>query len=383
MPKPISLIVNQTIGAMHHDIVTASRDRQTVKIFNGIAYKRISICSRLITWLLFSFQLLWHLLHKGSSYSSLLVVSNPPFAPLLAPFARRPYCLLLYDLYPQVLDQLQSSHLPQRLLLDLVKRFWHATNKCVFSNAHCLFTLSSSMADQLKPYFPNESLWRKHVLVIPPWADTKIMYRSVKKAHSFRHQYSVEGLLLTYSGNLGLTHPLEILLDTGARLEGLWSSPRAQIFLIGKGPKLDTLLHHANELQIPQDRVRFLDPLPYKELPASLNAADLAVVALDGPSAIASLPSKTFNALACGTPILALAPADSALAELVSKHQCGYIIEPGPNASQLLTELIIHLACNPSELNNLTSNALEASRYYTPENAKLLVDAWLGSSSSS
>jgi glycosyltransferase involved in cell wall biosynthesis len=92
-----------------------------------------------------------------------------------------------------------------------------------------------------------------------------------------------------------------------------------------------------------------------------------------------SLPSKTFNALACGTPILALAPSTSALAQLVQEHNCGYVIEPLSDAPKLLVELLIHLASTPAQLQKLSANALAASFHYTPKNAHRFVDAWLGS----
>ena len=130
-------------------------------------------------------------------------------------------------------------------------------------------------------------------------------------------------------------------------------------------------------MNIPNERLRFLDRLPYAELPSSLSAADLAVVALDGPASTASLPSKTFNALACGTPLLVLAPSDSALAMLTKYHNCGYVIEPGPQASERLLVLIQDLVDHPWKLDELAANALVASQNYTPDNAKSLIDQWL------
>ena len=53
-------------------------------------------------------------------------VSNPPFAPLLALVSRTPYALLLYDLYPDVLRQLQSTNLITNFLIDIVFLFWNS-----------------------------------------------------------------------------------------------------------------------------------------------------------------------------------------------------------------------------------------------------------------
>lgn len=372
------LLINQSVGSLFEDVVTAGERLGDVTVFQGVAYSRTSAIARLLTWLLFSIQLTWHLFGKGRRYSHLLVVSNPPFAPLLAPLARRPYALLLYDLYPQVLAQLQPRHPLQRRALGWVMRLWHGANRRVFVKAERIFTLSTVMVEELRPYFPTESLWRERVLVIPPWADTANICPQPAEAQIFRRKFGVRGLLLSYSGNLGLTHPIEPLLEACALLEALPAPPQVQMLLIGDGAKRASLQKQAHSLRLPQSRLRFLDRLPYSELSASLSAADLAVVALDGPSAASSLPSKTFNALACGTPLLALAPTDSALAQLVLQHNCGVVIEPGPSASHQLVDLVMHLAANPAELQQLATNALAASHHYTPKNADRLVEAWLG-----
>ena len=372
------LLINQSVGSLFEDVVTAGERLGDVAVFQGVAYSSASTITRQLTWILFSIQLAWYLFWRGRRYSHLLVVSNPPFAPLLAPLARRPYSVLLYDLYPQVLDQLQPHHPLQRRALGLVMLLWHEANRRVFLKAERIFTLSSSMAEQLKPYFPTEALWRERVLVIPPWADTANICRQPAAAQIFRHKYGVRGLLLSYSGNLGLTHPIEPFLEACALLEAQPTPPQVQMFLIGDGAKRASLQKQAHSLHLPPSRLRFLDRLPYNELSASLSAADLAVVALDGPAAASSLPSKTFNALACGTPLLALAPTDSALAQLVLQHNCGVVIEPGPSASKQLVDLVMRLAANPAVLQKLASNALAASHHYTSKNADRLVEAWLG-----
>lgn len=372
------LLVNQTIGPLFSDVILAAQARTRTTVFRGIKYRRSPVFCRVSTWLAYSIQLAWHLFWNATQYDKLLIVSNPPFAPLLALIARRPYSLLIYDLYPQILSQVQPRSYLLRFFLYLIVHFWHIANKRILSGSDRIFTLSMGMADQLRPYFSNDRLWRERVIVIPPWADTSVMCPCPEESKLFRRTHDIDGFFLSYSGNLGLTHPLEPLLEACSMLQRLPSSPQIQMLIIGDGPKRDSLEMQARELQLPQRCLRFLNPLPYSELPASLTAADLTVVALDGPSAASSLPSKTFNALATGTPILSIAPVHSALALLIKEHNCGFVIEPGPNASQQLVELIIHILENPHELQQISSNALSASRLYTPNNAVDLIDSWLG-----
>lgn len=368
------LLVNQSIGPLFEAVVAAARQRHPVVVFRGLGYRRSPGLARVSTWAGYSLQLAWHLLIHGRRYQRLLVVSNPPLAPLLAPLARRPYALLLYDLYPQVLAQLQPRHPLLRLLLAQLARLWQRANRIVFARAERVFTLSEAMAAALRSSFARDPIWRSKVVVIPPWADTSQLRPIPADDNPFRRQHGLDGrLLVTYSGNLGLTHPLEALLEAAAQLRGT-----VQVLVIGTGPKRRALEKLARQLQLSPQSFRFLDPLPLEQLPFSSAAADLAVVALDGPAAAASLPSKTFSALACGTPLLALAPTDSPLAALVQQHGCGVVVPPGPTAATELSAAITALADDPDRRRQLAAAALDASRHYTPANAERLVEEWLG-----
>ena len=370
------LFVNQSVGPLFSSLVSLFRQHFHLHLFTGISYRNKSFLSRMFTWGIFTLHLFFFLLFCGHRFHKLLIVSNPPFAPLLATFARRPYVLLLYDLYPHVLYQFNTKKPLLRFFLSILINIWHSFNSRVFSRADRVFTLTDSMADQLRPYFASEALWHDRVVVVPPWSDTDIISSNPSASSEFRLKYGVEGLLLTYSGNLGLTHPLEELLEATSQLCALSSPPCFHVLIIGDGQKRLRLQKQALSLDLPLFNLRFLDRLPFNELAASLSAADFAIVALDESASFASLPSKAFNALACGTPLLVLANFHSSIAQLVRKYHCGVVIEPDCNARRRLVETIIYFSSNPSELHQLSSNAISASFHFTSKNAERFLDSW-------
>jgi colanic acid biosynthesis glycosyl transferase WcaI len=72
--------------------------------------------------------------------------------------------------------------------------------------------------------------------------------------------------------------------------------------------------------------------LPYqpREIFAEmLAAADISLVTLNEGAALSSLPSKIFNVMASGRPILAVAPLESEIAHIVREADCGWIVRPG------------------------------------------------------
>lgn len=385
---PELLLVNQTVGPLFGDVVAAAARRGSVTLLaggglpsslpalrwqRGPAYRRTSAPLRLLTWGAFCLWLAWRLWWDGRgrrhAAGPLLVVSNPPLAPLLAPLARRPYSLLLYDLYPQVLAGLGPE--PRRLLAPLVA-VWQRLNRRVYGRAERVITLSAPMAEALRPCFATEAAWARAVRVVPPWG-APLPPAPPPDVAAFRRCHGSDGaLLLVYAGNLGFSHPLEPLLEALALLP----PPGARLLLVGEGgrrPQLQRLVHRRGL----QRQVHFLAPLPAAELAVALAAADLAVVALAGALAAASLPSKAFTALAAGCPLLAVAPAASALAELVQRHDCGLLLPPVPGAPQELAAALAALAADPQYRHRLARGARQAALRSGPEQADDLIRLWL------
>src|SRR5207253_8495264 len=79
--------------------------------------------------------------------------------------------------------------------------------------------------------------------------------------------------------------------------------------------------------------VTLLPPVAREELSASLNAADLAVVAMRGGMSGISVPSRLYNILAAGRPVIAIADDDSEIAMVVREEEIGWVVPPGDLAA--------------------------------------------------
>ena len=72
--------------------------------------------------------------------------------------------------------------------------------------------------------------------------------------------------------------------------------------------------------------------MPYqskRELAISLSAADVHLVPVDSRVYNYLMPSKLYGVLACGTPLVAVTPGESELAQLTSEAQVGLVVPPG------------------------------------------------------
>ena len=144
--------------------------------------------------------------------------------------------------------------------------------------------------------------------------------------------------------------------------------------MIGEGAKSKSLKLLAKKLKVPSSCLKFLNPMPLELVPTIYKSANLSIVAIDGPSAKSSLPSKTFTSLMCGTPIYVLAPLESDLAKIVQKYNCGIITEINNQSEIKVTEIINSISKNYEYFEKMSLNALSASKFFTEKNSDKLVE---------
>ncbi|GAB3039176.1 glycosyltransferase [Natronobiforma cellulositropha] len=133
---------------------------------------------------------------------------------------------------------------------------------------------------------------------------------------ALRDRYELEGTLVGYTGRHGHEKCLDELLEAVATLE------RDDVTLVfgGDGPARPELERRATELGID---ARFLGLLEREELPAFYSALD----AFAFPSPVETQGLVALEAIACGTPVAAVAAG--ALSETVTHGDTGYHYTPG------------------------------------------------------
>jgi glycosyltransferase involved in cell wall biosynthesis len=373
------LLVNQHTVPVFTDVVNAfAKDRVTrlitgyiqpgrapispsVRIIHSIAYNRSSAFSRFFSWTVFSTHYFFYLMFCKKP-SHILVVSNPPTAPfitaLVAGLRKIPFSIVVFDLYPEALQQAGMSSDKNWLF----KR-WQSNNRWTFKRAKSIITLSESMKAAVMKYV--DAL---KVHIIFNWADTDYIKPVDRKQNLFaaKHQLNNKFVVL-YSGNMGLTHDLESLIEAAHILE---AEKNIFFLLIGEGGKRKKL--EAVVTQKKLENVRFLPYQDAASFPLAMASADVGVVTLGTGAEGISVPSKTYVNMAAGLAIIAISPANSELNRIVEQFSLGYVVLP--NQPARLAEHIRFLANNPEELSKLKSRSREASLNFTSANADKYVE---------
>jgi glycosyltransferase involved in cell wall biosynthesis len=164
----------------------------------------------------------------------------------------------------------------------------------------------------------------ERVVIITNWADLEEIRPSERPTNALLARLGiVEKFVVQYSGNMGRTHDIESVLLAARELE---DDPRFHFLLVGWGAK--AAMVKRTIVAERRRNVTQLDPLPRSELPDLLNACDIAIIPfMPGMSGV-SVPSRMYNVMAAGKPILAMANADSELALMVREHGLGWVVEP-------------------------------------------------------
>lgn len=318
-------------------------------------YNKSSTLKRIFSWLKGAWDL--YKIFKKNPDAELFIISNPPVAPLLPLLLKNKFSLLLWDVWPDALvytNTLSQSH-------PLVK-FWEFLNKKSFPRAKKIFTISDGLAAALSRYVP-----RERIHIVPLWADVSRLKPLPKAGNLFlREQHLENKFIVMYSGNIGNTHPVEKLVDIANRLKNV---PDIVFVIIGDGGKRETVRKRIEETGA--GNVRLL-PFQTREMfPQALAAADISVITLEIAAAQVSVPSKTYSSLAVGSPLLCLAGKNSELGAIVREHRVGEIFMP--DETDAAADWILKIKNNPRERAEISARALEASKHFTPENAKKII----------
>jgi glycosyltransferase involved in cell wall biosynthesis len=131
--------------------------------------------------------------------------------------------------------------------------------------------------------------------------------------------------VLQYAGNMGPLHGIEDLLEAARRLSAV--APDVHFLFIGSGGKKRWLEEAVRKERL--SNVTMLAPRPRTDQRLFLNACDVAITAFVPGMFGAGVPSRLYNILATGKPIVAAVDAQSELALVVKEEQAGWIVEPG------------------------------------------------------
>lgn len=378
MSKKKIVFVNQAAGYITIDIVNAFVPHfsdvaliygdlrvqdvplsSIVKTSKVIEKTRRSNLARFIRWSIASIQIFFLLITQYRRYE-IFYFTLPPFAYFSSLFIRRKFSLLVFDVYP---DALKIVNIGEQ---NLLYRAWKNINRRLFKKTHRIYTIGDGLARQLKEYTDNTP-----IKVIPLWTGLKNISPIPKKNNRFISQHQLEDkFIVQYSGNIGPGIHIETLLEVAK----IMRHNRNILFqIIGRGAKMNTIERIAKDKQL--ENLLILPFQPDDLLKFSLAAADLGVVILDDRLSRVSIPSKVYNLIATGIPILSISSEESELTRLVNDYDVGKTFRKDEAGD--IANFISEMYADRRKLETFGKNSLSASVNHTSANAGLFVKDYL------
>lgn len=279
---------------------------------------RSALVRRAVAMCLLAARMFFSVLRRARPEDLVFCVTTPftlPYTVLLAAKLRGAATLLvIYDLYPEALEAagiVQSNSLAVRLI-----RF---ANTLMFKRLDGIVVIGRDVPPLIQKY---RGVDAGKLHYIPNWALVPIGYREIARASRFRGP-DASRFVVGLSGNLGFTHDPATVFEA-ARL--LRDDKDIHFILSGWGVGWK----HLNDL-FAKDRlenVTLLKPVAEDELVEFLSAADLWIIPYRRNVAGVSIPSRLYNILAVGRPIIVASEVSSEGALVLNEEAIGWVVPP-------------------------------------------------------
>lgn len=298
-------------------------------------FNKDNLVLRAVNLLTLSTSVAWFALTRFRQGDRLLIVTNPPTLPPIVGLIARlrrvvDTHLLVHDVYPEVLAA--TGFLRE-------DSFTYRALKWVFSRTFRLYAsiivLGRDMAAVILVKLDGA---QRVVTVIPNWGDVDEVVPLPRQENRFLAKNNLGApYIFQFSGNIGLTHDIDTILAAARRLR-----ERLDIVFVfvGFGGKTGLITEAISWGDLPN--VRLLPRQPREMLGPMLASSTATIISFVDAMKGLSVPSRMYNVLSAGTPIVAIADADAELALVVTEEDAGWVLSPG--AVDALTKLIERLA---------------------------------------
>jgi colanic acid biosynthesis glycosyl transferase WcaI len=266
---------------------------------------------RVLDFATFNMSLFFHLVFiRKNDYDFILGSTVPPLSSFFGVFIARtkkiPFGFWAMDLQPElaiVAGYLKKESRRAKLLA--------AMGDHILKNTDLIIALDRFMAEHIQQRVPRPL----RIRTLPVWPVMSEIYDGPRMDNPFRRRNNFgDRLVVMYSGNMSVMHPLDSLLQAASKLR---EEDRFLFVFIGGGVQKNDIARFKDE-----NRLTNILMLPLQrrdQIHFSLGAADLHVVALGNGCVGLTHPNKIYGAMFIGRPILYIGPRPSHVTDILDQ----------------------------------------------------------------
>lgn len=241
------------------------------------------------------------------SDDKILILSNPPLLILTSFFIRStpPPILLLHDFFPFNYFLIQQSR-KLKLLNPLIKKIF----RIAYSKYGKIIVVGRDMNDRLKSYINNCRNHKPIIKTIPNWSQTSEVLPNWQFSQNSHYN-------IVFAGNIGLYQSLEKFTEIFIR-----SKTKYNLKIYGNGLKRTNI--HDIISRENKKNVHLLGEFKREDQSKILDSVDIGLITLKEGMYGLGVPSKLYNLLAAGKPILFIGDEGSEIYDLINSNNLGW-----------------------------------------------------------
>jgi putative colanic acid biosynthesis glycosyltransferase WcaI len=291
---------------------------EVIEIRNWMPGKA-ALIRRAAAEILFAARMFLSLMRRLRGGDVVLTVTAPFLLPhavaAAAKLKRARSVLIMHDLFPDVLVMVGLLK-PASVMTRAIR----AINAPMFRALDAIITIGRDTGQLLLRY---RGVTSDQIRFIPNWATLAPGVRPIGRDNPYRRLHAAR-FMVGLSGNLGFTHDPVIVFEA-ARL--LRDDTDIHFLLSGWGIGFESLKAMQKEAELAN--VSLIDRVGDENLEALLSAADVWLIPYRKHVAGVSVPSRFYNLLAVGRPVLIVSEPDAEAAMTVAEHDLGWVVTPG------------------------------------------------------
>ncbi len=352
----IKVICGQPNYAAKGTLAPKREFHEGVEIFRvwGTTLDKNVIVFRLLNMLTLGASIFLKSLVKIKKGQSIVVVSAPPSLPFITALAakirRARYNLIVQDKYPETLIAVGKTSSDSMFV-----KIFNKLNAWLYSGAEKIIVVGRDMRELVEAQTNDKSGQKTPVEVIQNWASLEEIEPTRREHNELLKELGIsKKFVFLYAGNMGHPQDLESIVECAEKLK---DDERFHFLFLGSGVKRKWLETEARENSL--TNVTILPPRPRAEQKLFLNACDVGLVSLVKGMRGVAMPSRTYNILAAGKPILALTEKNSEVARVIEEDRVGWIVPPSEPTK--LLQIIYKIYDERNFLNEIGKRARESA----------------------
>ena len=278
---------------------------------SSINWNKNKLFTRIIRIIILSVKLALSVLEKVKKGDKVVLVTNPALAlvliSLITKWKHAILVIIVHDVFP---DNLSAAG------ISTGGSFFIKTLKKIFNNSYAranqLIVLGRDMKKLMLSKI-NNSKNKPKISIIENWADVENIYPTKKELS--------KKIKLQFAGNFGRVQGLLSLLQC------IKDANNSNIIVdfIGEGAMEKEMRQFCSKYNL--SGVNILPPFKRSQQLFILNSTDIGIVSLTKGMKGLGVPSKTYNILAAGKPILYIGERESEIYQLIEEYGVGWCFD--------------------------------------------------------